>query len=434
MSLDTIVSVSIDRRTQVPTAKGFSTPCLVGYHTRWLDRRVKSYLSPEEVLADGFALTDKLYKDALALCSQPGRPAQFKIGRRATGVTQILDLTPTDLTVGRVYYFTWNGVKFSYTVQPSDTVALVCAGLFTASAAIAGGTRVNNTTKLTVTSSVAGKVNELEVSPGLELKDVSADPGVAADLTAIYQEDPDFYAFTLDSNSEAEVNAAATWANARTTLFAAMSSDADVTKSIVTTDVASDLVASSAARTFGIWRRKLGISTPAAWLGRCLAVNPGKINWAFKTLVGESVDALSGSEESAVEAKRFSHYQRTGGINITYDGKTPKTGEFVDIVIGSDWLTARVKEAAFALLANNDIVPFTEAGIEAVKSTVFATLLLGASANFPILDPGSIVVNAPKLSETTATDRANRTLPNVTFSGRFQGAFNKVVVNGSLYL
>ncbi len=433
MSLDTIVNVTITRKTQVPSAKGFTTPLLAGYHTRWV-QRVKAYSSPDEMITDGFALTDKLYKDALALCSQNGRPSTFKIGRRQTGTTQVIDITPVDLTQGKTNSIKWNDQTFTYVNGASETVAGVVAGLFAASSGITGGTRVNNTTKLTITSSTAGKVNSVEVSTTMELKDVSTDPGITSDLNAIYAEDPDWYALMLDSTSEAEVNAASAWANAKTVLFLHSSSDTDVTKSIVTTDIASDLVAASATRSPGIWRRKLGGSAPAAWIGRCITKNPGAVNWAFKDLTGEAVDKLSTSEETTIESKRFSHYQNTGGVNVTYDGKTPKSGEYIDLIVSTDWVKARVQEAVFGLLAANDIVPYTDAGIEAVRMTVLNTLMRASSANFPILDRNSIVVTAPSLAETTDADRATRTLPNVRFQARFQGALNKAAIAGDIYV
>ncbi len=433
MSLDTIVNVTVTRKTQVPSAKGFSTPLLLGYHTRWV-QRVKAYSSPDEMITDGFALTDKLYKDAVALCSQTGRPSTFKIGRRQTGTTQVIDITPVDLTQGKTNSIKWNDQTFTYVNAASETAAGVVAGLFAASSGITGATRVNNTTKLTITSSTAGKVNSVEVSTTMELKDVSTDPGIAADLTACYAEDSDWYALTIDSTSEAEVNAASTWANAKTVLFLHSSSDTDVTKSIVTTDIASDLVAASATRSPGIWRRKLGGSTPAAWIGRCITKNPGTVNWAFKDLTGEAVDVLSTTEETTIESKRFSHYQKTGGVNVTYDAKTPKSGEYIDLIVSTDWLKARVQESAFGALAVNDVVPYTDQGIEVIRLAVYNVLLQASSTNFPILDRNSISVTAPTLAETTDADRAARTLPNVKFQGRFQGALNKVVISGDIYV
>lgn len=435
MSLDHIVNVTITRQTQVPSVRGFATPLLVGFHSRW-PQRSKAYTSPDEMVDDGFSLTDKLYRDAEALWSQPNHPSSFKVGRRQTGTTQILDIYPVNVTPGVIHRVEWNSQVFTYTNGSSETVASICTALHAAMAAIAGATRADNTTRVTISSTVAGRVNRLRLSKSLELKDVSTDPGsgVAADLTAIYGEDADWYPFTLDSNSEVEVNAAAAWANSRTVLFAAMSSDSDLTKSVITTDVGSDLVASSAARTFGVWRSILGASTPAAWLGRCITANPGRINWAFKNLVGEIVDDLSGAEIAAIEAKRFSYFVKRGGLNVTFDGRTPMPNEYVDMIVSTDWIKARMQEAVFGLLANNDIVPYTDVGIEAVRTTALATLQRASSSAYPILDRNTIQVTVPRLEETTEGDRGARTLPNVQFSGRLQGALNRVVVRGNIFI
>ncbi|GAG04117.1 unnamed protein product, partial [marine sediment metagenome] len=143
MSLDSIITVQIDRTTTTPTAAGFGTPLIAAYFpTSIFAERVKSYSSLTEMVTDGFIAADPAYLAASDCWAQNPSPPVIKIGRRALAPQQTQTITPTDLTVGSVHAVSVTGYgdaafasrvavtdTASYTVVTSDTATDICDGL-----------------------------------------------------------------------------------------------------------------------------------------------------------------------------------------------------------------------------------------------------------------------------------------------------------------
>ena len=81
--------------------------------------------------------------------------------------------------------------------------------------------------------------------------DETADPGIVADLTAIRLADPDWYGLGLDSNSKAEVEAAAAWAEAEQIIFGSNTADTEVVQGLAG-NVQLVLQAAAYERTYSI--------------------------------------------------------------------------------------------------------------------------------------------------------------------------------------
>jgi hypothetical protein len=402
---------------------------------------LKIYKSPSEMTDDGFAVTDPAYRMAQAAFSQNPRPVQIALGKRTLAYTQIVELTPTITRVGYHYLFEVIdpvGVvtAIDYTVLSGDTLAAICTALAALIDPAASVTATATTTKVTCTAT-AGKLFNLRKLPRpleLKVKDVTADPGIATDLSAIESADStSWYALTADHAGKAEIEAAAAWTEARRKIAVFNTSDEEVLEALVTNDVCSDLKAAAYARTevLGSYSELLSYSD-AAWLGRMLPTDPGSATWAFKTLKGITVDTLGGSQKTAATTKRLNTYTVLGGLNVTQWGQDPDGG-FTDIVVGTDWLYARIQEAVFGALASNDKIPMTDSGAETMRSLVMAVLTRGIQANFLAADPAP-VVNVPKIKDVDPVDKAIRNLPGVTFQAVLSGAIHTVAIKGVLSL
>lgn len=73
---------------------------------------------------------------------------------------------------------------------------------------------------------------------------VQADPGLSADLAAIQAENPGWYGLLITSNSDAEILAGATFAEANNKLFFASSQNSDnlsATVNLSGTDISNEL-------------------------------------------------------------------------------------------------------------------------------------------------------------------------------------------------
>lgn len=437
MSLDSIVNVNITSATTTVSQTGFGTPLLFAYHTEWTNELVREYTSLSGMTTDGFVATDPAYQMAVHVFAQNPKPKSVKVGRRQNAPTQTFDLTPTDTTEGLIYTITIEAPDgtasedFTYTVQAADTVADIIDGLVADMVGHSGAwTETDNTTKLTIASDVAGILfNYTGINRELTVEDVTADPGVAADLAAIVLEDDDWYCLLLDSNSEAEINAAATWTETQKKILLAQTRDDGGRDATITDDVISDQKDNSRGRTNITWHGESLGYLPCAWAGGVLPYVPGSIAWPYKTLANVTVDSLTETEKSVIAAENGSYYVTVAGVNVTIGGKVGD-GEWLDVVRGLDWLESRIQENVFSALVNNNKIPYTDSGIAVIKGAIRQILQLGVTNGLLTADPAP-TVTAPKAADVTTTDKSNRTL-TVTFTATLAGAINTLTINGTV--
>lgn len=440
--LDQIIQVNITRNTTSPSQVGFGTPMLASYHTKYVDR-VRTYTSLSSMEDDGFTSADPAYKMAADLLAQSPTVPNFKVGRLDNASAQTIDFTPSDTTEGLVYTIkvtgpggaaSLAGETFSYTVAASDTVALICDGLVAAMAANVGSwTVTDNATHITIAADNSGELFGFsDLNAELESKDNTPDPGLAADLGAILTADQDWYGFALDSNSEAQINAAAAWVEANERIFIAQSSDNDILVSLTTTDIASDLQTAAYDRTALFFHRGNQDYISAAFLGKALPPNPGTVTNAYKTLSSINVDSLTSSNLTVLDAKGANHYTRLAGVNITRYGIV-SSGEYLDIIQGTDWLKARIQERIYGVLVNNGKVPYTTSGINLIRAEILAQLRIGVQRGFLAASPEP-TCTVPAIGDVAAADKAQRLLQDVLFRATLAGAIHKVTVDGQLTL
>lgn len=439
MPISDICNVVITATTTTPTRQGYGTP-LIAACTVPFSSRVVEYGSLSEMVTAGFTTANPTYLCALKVFSNNPRPPSVKVGRRALPPTQVFTLTCLDATTGDVYDFYITGATgtkhhITYTVPGASTttsVATAIAALITTAAPNGMATAAGSGAIITVTSTSGKLLNYLSDATHLTFAETTTDPGIATDLAAIYAADSNWYGLLLDNNSKLEVEAAAAWAEANGQhLFGYNSTDAACADGSSTTDVMYFLKAAAYARTYGLYSQSELLSYSAAsWMGNRFPFDPGSDTWAFKTLPGVMVDVLTDAQVHNVEAKNGNVYTTVAGINITQFGKCA-SGTFVDQTRFIDWLSSTIQTNVFGLLANNAKIPFTDAGIDAVRSTIMGVLQQGVDVGGLSSSPAPIVF-VPKASAVDATNKAARNLPNVKFTATLAGAIHSMTINGTL--
>lgn len=271
-----------------------------------------------------------------------------------------------------------------------------------------------------------------DAGTGLTVKDLTADPGIATDFAAILLEDADFYGVALDSQSEAEINALAAQVESQRMIFVTGNIDTENGTAGTTTDVMSDLAGNSYDRTAVIQASSNSQYAGCRWMGKILPKDPGSATWSFKTLAGLGVSTLTAAQVSAIDGKSGNHYTSLGGLNVTRYG-VAASGEFLDIIRGIDWFQTRLQERIYALMANLDKIPYSQAGA-LVYAEIFAQLT-EAQANglvAPNVEDTPWVITIPSVADISTADKASRTFPDVEFSAYLEGAVHKVEITGTL--
>jgi hypothetical protein len=467
MSIDSIITVQIDRTSTTVSQAGFGTPLIAAYFpTSIFAQRSKEYSSLSEMVADGFVSTDPAYLAASDAWAQSPSPPTIKVGRRAGAPQQTLTVTPVDLTVGAVHTVTIVGYKNStfatradpangiaidtatYTAVASDTATLICDGL-RADLTPTGDYTEGGTATLTITANNTDATNDGMLfgvtytvnGDSVGVDDMTPDPTIkiADDLTAINDYDPDWYGFCIDSNSRDEIwdeaasAGAANWAESNGKLFVCQTQDALVTSDAgETTSVAYELQLANFERTMCFAHRNNRDYVCAAMLGRALPEDAGSITWAMKELSAVTAQDFTTAEINIALAKNVNVITTIAGVAVTRFGNS-SGGEYFDVMRGVDWIAARIAERVYALLISNDKIPYTDSGINAVKGEVLAQLDAGVARNFLAADPAP-TCDVPRAADVSAADKGSRTLNNVKFRATLAGAVHKVNIEGELTL
>lgn len=440
MSLEDIISVSITAQTTTVSRLGFGTPLIARAHSV-IPSTVREYRSLTAMSDDGWPATDPAVLMATKIASQNPKPNAWKVGKRASAFTQQVVIECLNAAEDYVYEFDvivgTTTTAISYTVLAAATPTTVATAISALVGAIAGVTATDNVDgTFDVDTDTAGDLVDyvgFDEPDSFTIKDTTADPGLAADLTAIETADPDgWYCLLLDSNGEAEILAAAAWIEARKKIFLCNTSDTEVVDNVVTTDVMSDLQGFAYARTAILYSQARLLNwSAAAWAGNRLPSDPGSSTWAFKTLAGAQVDGnLTGGQVGVIESKGGNVYRTIAGVNVTTFGITA-SGEYIDTTRFIDWLDSRIKERIFGVLINNPKVPYTDSGVDLMRGQVLAQLQQGISVGGLAADPAP-VVTAPKVADIDPADKAARILPDIFFQATLAGAIHQLVISGVL--
>lgn len=260
----------------------------------------------------------------------------------------------------------------------------------------------------------------------------SGDADVAASLAAIQAEDNSWYGLVADQAFEDDVADIAAWVEANKRLGFYWTDDANTPDGTKTTDLASVLKTSGYDRAAVVYHPtpSTGADYPdAAWVGEGFPYEPGSSTWAYKQLKGVAVDNITPNQETALKAKNCNFYCLSGGVGITLEGKVA-SGEWIDIIIGTDWIEARIREEVFAAFVNNRKVPYDDNGITMVEGIIKG--VLNDAADLGIIQRDSIKVTVPKYKDIPQADKLARKLSGVKFSALYLGAIHAVSIDGTL--
>jgi len=449
VSIDSIISLTITRETQTPSRAGFGTPMILAWGPSGAPMNA-TYEAAADMLTDGWASTDPAYLAVLSAFAQNPRPTQVKVIKKTSARSvQTIEVRPrpvSELVVGDVYSVDIGGQTAEYELDTGDTIDDVVTGLTAAIDALT--VAVDATADLTddvidcVGTGSPTAFLAYENPVNVYLYDRTAASGTeATDISNAENLDSDWYfLLTPQDHSKALITAWAAQAETRRILYIAMTGDYDVPESIggsVTSDTVSTLVASAYERTDPFWHHEIAAGQEGARCGYVAPTDPGSITWEFKTMAGVPVTAkLHVAGETGfteMKAKGANYYREIKGLELTLGGSQAASGEYLDVMRGSDWLHARIQENVLALLANADKVPFTDAGVDQVRSEILAVLRQGIRQGFLAEDPPP-TVTAPAVADVSASDKANRTLPDVEFEATLAGAVHSTTIAGRLVL
>lgn len=436
MGISSIINVAILLAAAGVQQPGFGVPLILGATTHFTDR-IRFYSGTDGMVSDGFLTTDPEYLAAQKMLAQSPQVQKFAVGRCANKPTMHWTITPTAVNL-TLYQVLVGAQTASYTSDGTATVDEINQGLMTAinaltspgvTAALVGAP--GSSTAFTLTATAAGSWVEVQITnPALlTLLQDNVDPGVAADLDAIKAVDNTWYGLVSVFSSKAEVLAIAAWAEANLKIYAQGVQDGDCLGA-GTSDVMATAKTSTYARTSLWYHPDNGAFIGAALLGKLLPKDPGSATWGFKTLNSVAGVALTDTQITNLRNKYGNFYTSLGGVNCTFDGKV-SANEWVDIIIGRDWLISRIQTRCVNKLLALDKVAYTDEGIAIMEAEVRAALREGVDGDVLAGNPVP-VVTAPLAANVSNTDKSNRVLNNLSFTATLAGAIQAANINGTV--
>lgn len=457
MTLSNEVLVNITKESSALTLPGFGVPLILASTVpAGFTERLRYYNDAADMLDDGFVETDLAYVQARVALSQRPKPSRVAIGRRATPVAQSQVFTlPADPDNSVTYSITINGtVITTATLDSTSTTAELQAALvaaINASTEAGAVTAANSGADVIVTADEAGipftfsidTTNTADITAGAAVANV----GIASDLQAITDEQPDWYCLLLASRDDDEILVAAAQIESQYHLCVVQSNDpaiidAPYDDENTETDIASRIKGLGYERTAVVYHPDDDEALDAAVVGRCIAEIPGSITWKFKQLAGVTPTQLTATELTNLLSKNANGYRTIAGRSIFYEG-TVGSGEFIDNTHGIDKLHSRIQELVFGALLAAPKIPFTQKGLNALAGPIRTAImesvrdgLIAAERTLPNGDtaPG-FTVTPPNIADIPAGDREARRIPASTpfrFEAVLAGAVHKTIINGTL--
>lgn len=448
MALSDIVQVTITSNSRGVSRAGFGTPLVVGVTTN-IPGLTKVYslgTAAIDLVTDGFGTSDPIYLAVTALARNTPKPSNVIVGKLLTDFDQTFDITVKTIVAlgGELFEFDITSpdgtvTTVTYTATVADTETVIAAALSTDISAITGLTSTPTAGVMAVaadTSSEMFFVDKLDVTI-LDFEDTTVDSNLVAELANVTASNPDWYGLILaDPNSTARVTVIANSIETQEKIFGVTTHDTNVGDPASVDDTMFNLNALTLFRTYVIYSGDQGAYAAATWMGNLFPTDPGSSTWSYQALSGVTFDTLETAFSTAIFDKSGNTYQQIAGLTVTEFGSMA-SGEFIDVIRGRDWLTQRMRERIFGLLVNAPKVPFTNGGIEQVKTEVSAQLSEGVNATYLSSDPLSgvdgdpaFIVTAPLASEVSSADKIARLLPDVAFTATLAGAIHKVQING----
>lgn len=240
MSLDSIVNVIITTTAVNLTQAAFGNMGLLACHSFWTDR-VRQFGSNilAELVSAAVPLTHPIYLMAAAARAQNPAVSEFYVLKRTRIPTQVIDLVPLDLSQGAAYRITIDGHAVTWNVAGTGvtTLAQACTAFAAQIDAVPGVTGDGTDGEMIrVTGDGAHVFAITAISRNLGFTDSTPDPGIAQDLAECNDANGAWYGMQIDSQSDAEILAAAAWAEVNGKLFVVATASSDCKMPLVLTE------------------------------------------------------------------------------------------------------------------------------------------------------------------------------------------------------
>lgn len=245
----------------------------------------------------------------------------------------------------------------------------------------------------------------------------------------------DWYMFLTDKDDDAYIEALGKFAEDSEPSEAELNAGKEDHRKLYYAQTASKEYTTKTKRTVVIYTEDLEEHADAAWIGSVGPWYPQSVTWKFKLPSGLSAPVLKESEITALEAAHVNFVTNEYKKKYIKNG-TCMDGEWIDAVIGADWIALTMREKLYNIFMRNANIPYSDAGFATVAAGVFETLDEASEHSIIALNPesgsGIYTVKVPKRSEATEEQVSARVIPDIEWEAQLGGAVHGTKVSGIL--
>ncbi|UZZ63923.1 structural protein [Escherichia phage A7_1] len=446
---DKVVDVEVTLGTQPIDTVGFETPMFLAVHNNFPER-LRLYGSVESLVGDGFAVGSAAYQFASNAFGGSFAPQLVAIGRMSMSGSRI-DFTGTTNTERVVVNITINKVvkAITITINPGNTPGQIAT-------ALAEG--INNDVDLAgrVTATVEGST--VVVVQSAEIISVGKGEGsykivntsvetVATVLPQVLAENHNWYFLSHEQRSDADIVAAAEFAQANYKLHVYNSSDSDALAAANQSASVFDTLKALGYNSLGTYDKEADVEfTEGSVIGAMAANDPSYGDSIhLKTMPGMKPSTISETQRSNAWGRNANIYRAMYGTNSYIEGRT-SSGQYVDVIRFSHWLKFRMEESVFGYMKRRSdqgqSMKMSDEDLPVLRSILFNNPINIGIRNGGILtgydtvnrvsyDP---IITIPRRAEIPSNDLANRILRDVKVEVVYNNSLHYVKIRAAVVL
>lgn len=271
-------------------------------------------------------------------------------------------------------------------------------------------------------------------------------------LAAIEQfqkdEDNDWYFLMTDRDEDEYVLALAAFAAASEPTEAELESGIEDHRKFYMGQTNNKELAGDFARAAVIYTDELDEEADASYAGNVAPFYPLNVTWKFKRPQDGNADTSEGTKLISLPKLTESERDVLGENHVNYLTEEYKRqyvkqgvcldGEFIDVVLGGDWIASRMRELLYDILLENENIDYSDAGFGLVSTAVLQALAEAADSDHNIIavdqesKSGIYSVTIPTYEDSTDEQRRNRIMPNITWEAQLAGSIHEVKTKGVL--
>lgn len=260
--------------------------------------------------------------------------------------------------------------------------------------------------------------------------------------------DNDWYYLLTDKDDDEYVSALAKFAEASEPSEAKLGAGVADHRKFYMGQTCNKNFASVTARAAVIYvdKEHLNEEADAAYTGNVGPFYPESVTWKFKRPQDGNAAASEGTKLITLPLLTEDERDQLLENHVNFlteeykrqyvKNGTCLDGEFIDVVLGGDWIAKRMRDLLYDILLTNSNINYDDAGFGLVATAVVQALAEAVDLNIIARDSesntGIFTVNVPKYAESTEEQRASRTMPDITWEAQLAGAIHQVKTKGVL--